>query len=82
MHALIIIYFITQIPSCPQDYGQWQQTMYCQFGQKWAKLHHGPIWRVAPSSDVPDSNARETMQVLQVPHPLSLLVCCTVGHSE
>ena len=28
------------------------------------KLHHGPMWRVAPSSNVPDSNARETMQVL------------------
>ena len=22
----------------------WQQTMYTQFGQKWAKLHHGPMW--------------------------------------
>ena len=31
------------------DYRLWLQTMYAQFGQKWAKLHHGPLWSVAPS---------------------------------
>ena len=28
----------------------WQQTMYCQFGQIWCKLHHGPLWIAASSS--------------------------------
>ena len=37
--------------------------MYCQFGQKWAKLHHGPMWCVTAPAYVPDSNARGTMQV-------------------
>ena len=31
-----------KVPQCPTDYRLWQQTMYTQFGQKWAKLHHGP----------------------------------------
>ena len=28
------------------NYRQWLQTMYCNFGEKWAKLHHGPMWCV------------------------------------
>ena len=26
------------------DYCQWLQTMYCKFGEKLIKLHHGPMW--------------------------------------
>jgi hypothetical protein len=36
-----------KVPQCPKDYRLWQQTMYTQFGQKWAKLHHGPMWASA-----------------------------------
>ena len=26
------------------DYRQWLQTMYCNFGEKWIRLHRGPMW--------------------------------------
>ena len=26
------------------DYRYWMQTMYCNFGEKWVKLHRGPMW--------------------------------------
>ena len=26
------------------DYRQWLQTMFCNFGEKWAKLHREPMW--------------------------------------
>jgi len=42
--------------SCPFDYRLWQQTMYCHFGQKWSKLHHGPLWSVAFSAQSSDSS--------------------------
>ena len=29
---------------CPQDYMDWLVTMYSLFGNKWAKLHRGPMW--------------------------------------
>ena len=29
---------------CPEDYLLWLQSMYVHFGQKWAKLLHGPMW--------------------------------------
>ena len=61
-----ILLSLSQI-SCPPDYRLWQQTMYCHFGQKWAKLHHGPLWSVVPSVST-DPNERNpndcnTMQV-------------------
>ena len=37
------------------DYRQWQATMYCHFGQKWAKLHYGPLWSVSPTESDRDS---------------------------
>ena len=40
--------------------------MYCQFGQKWAKLHHGPMWSVTPlhsSDQCPQSHRREIVKV-------------------
>ena len=43
-----ISFFVLQctckVPRCPDDYRLWIQTMYTQFGQKWPKLHHGPMW--------------------------------------
>ena len=37
LHAL-------SIEKCPVDYKQWLTIMYCQFGNKWANLHLGPMW--------------------------------------
>lgn len=46
--SLVCIYFFrSQVQKCPEDYRLWQQTMYAPFGQKWAKLHHGPLWSIA-----------------------------------
>ena len=38
--------------------------MYCHFGQKWLRLHRGPMWSVV-SSQNPDSvaNNQHTMEV-------------------
>lgn len=41
----------------------WQQTMYCQFGQKWSKLHHGPMWTAASSSQGLSSSHSTTMDI-------------------
>ena len=53
--------------SCPLDYRLWQQSMYCCFGQKWAKLHHGQMGSVVPavSTDPIERNPHScnTMQV-------------------
>ena len=43
---LCSIYMTLQVPSCPSDYLQWQQTMYNVFGTKWLRLHHGRGWSV------------------------------------
>ena len=60
---IIIANFWFKIPSCPKDYRLWQQTMYVQFGQKWCKLHHGPLWRVVSSTQNPEGGV--TCQPLQ-----------------
>ena len=54
MCSMCKVYFI-QI-SCPLDYRLWQQTMYCNFGQKWSKLHHGQLWGIAFSAQSSDSS--------------------------
>ena len=59
------MYAYMQVPSCPVDYRLWQQTMYCQFGQKWAKLHHGPLWSVASSSQI-SQHAGRSSQVFKI----------------
>ena len=53
-----------QVHPCPQDYRLWQQTMYAQFGQKWAKLHHGPLWSVAASDQLDDVTVGKNMKVV------------------
>ena len=45
--------------------------MYCQFGQKWAKLFHGPMWSVTRSDNI---HERRTMEVY------TSLVICTAFH--
>ena len=57
-----------QVPRCPRDYRVWLETMYSNFGQKWAKLHHGPLWSAASSmqaGDLPagdaESNKRQPL---------------------
>ena len=42
--------------------------MCCNFGQKWAKLHHGPMWSVVVSAQSSEgtersSHSRDTVQV-------------------
>ncbi len=52
---------------CPLDYRLWQQSMYCQFGQKWAKLHHGPMWSIITSSSASQqlvNQGRDTTEVI------------------
>ena len=49
--------------------------MYCQFGQKWAKLHHGPMWSVVPlhsSDQCPQSHHGEIVKVcMHVPSEIA-----------
>ena len=40
----ILTSYKSQIPHCPNEIRLWQETMYVQFGQKWSKLHHSPLW--------------------------------------
>ena len=54
----------TQVPPCPEDYQSWLQTMYSQFGQKWAKLHHGPMWSIASTYHSTHLHERSTMKVI------------------
>ena len=79
------------MPPCPFDYRLWQQTMYIQFGQKWAKLHHGPLWCVAStgqsemSSEACSLNKQDNMKVRITMGPLASLYtvdCHFVGFGE
>ena len=36
-----------QVGKCSADYAMWPETMYSQFGNKWANLYNGPMWSVA-----------------------------------
>ena len=40
---------------CPEDYKEWLVTMYTMFGNKWAKLHRGPMWEgdIIEQSEIP-----------------------------
>ena len=57
----------------------WQQTMYCHFGQKWAKLHQGPLWSVVPSVSTDpkkqNPNSCNTMQVRKLTINNSIPYC-------
>lgn len=46
-------------------------TMYVCFGQKWMKLHHGPLWSVAGSMQSEIANAANTTQPRSTSHPIS-----------
>lgn len=52
-----------QVPSCPEDCRAWLQTMYSHFGQKWTRLHHGPMWSLASSYHLSHQHERCTMKV-------------------
>ena len=41
-------YIIIQVPSCPEDYMLFLESMYNLFGTKWLKLHCGPMWAFEP----------------------------------
>ena len=69
-----LVHYVTHVTAifvqilCPPDYRSWLQTMYCHFGQKWSKLHHGPLCSVKVSVQSPEgtehnSHSRDTMQV-------------------
>ncbi|XP_065900800.1 uncharacterized protein [Dysidea avara] len=60
--------------SCPLDYWLWQQTMYCHFGQKWSKLHHGPLWSVTFSAQSSESSHSSADQHSFGRNPLQALV--------
>lgn len=64
---LLIIEAIWPIQiKCPSDYLQWQTSMYCLFGTKWSKLHHGPMWSVVPTGQT------QTVASLGVLNPLQV----------
>ena len=52
---------------CPADYQSWLQSMYCHFGQKWVRLHRGPMWSVVTYQN-PDSvaNNQHTWRYVQM----------------
>ena len=53
------------------DHRLWSQTMYCNFGEKWVKLHRGPMWCFADSAQEVEgsSNAKRQQQK-------TMKVCC------
>ena len=51
---------------CPNDYLQWQTSMYCLFGTKWSKLHHGPMWSVVPTGQTKTVASLGVLNPLQV----------------
>ena len=52
---------------CPEDYNEWLVTMYCQLGNKWSNLHHGPKWSVVLlEQSVPGSIGADNTGPMQV----------------
>lgn len=51
-----------QVPSCPEDYMLFLESMFNLFGTKWLKLHCGPMWAFQPvmqqSGDAVDPQQR------------------------
>lgn len=68
-----------QVKSCPQDYRIWQQTMYANFGQKWSKLHHGPLWSFTSSSVSDDASHSRILEVSFCAHTDGSVFCMGVG---
>ena len=64
----------TKVPHCPSDYRVWQETMYTQFGQKWAKLHHGPMW-----ASIAGDGKLDTMEVFVLHNFILLTLFTTIG---
>lgn len=50
----------------PDDYKQWLTTMYCQFGNKWASLHLGPMWSLVPTEQGKTSCQTSTRNPMDV----------------
>ena len=48
--------------SCPTDYCLWQQTIYSHLGEKWVKLHCGPMWCTSSLTQDSDDDAFHTTQ--------------------
>ena len=44
------------------DYRLWQQTMYCQLGQKWSILHHGLLWSTTQSQKSCETQWRDAQK--------------------
>ena len=63
-----------KVPQCPSDYRVWQETMYTQFGQKWAKLHHGPMW-----ASIAGDGKLDTMEVFVLHNFILLTLFTTIG---
>lgn len=57
------LYILLKV-SCPTDYRLWQQTMYSHFGEKWVKLHRGPMWCTSSSAQDPVDLLHATQQHL------------------
>ncbi|XP_065917202.1 uncharacterized protein [Dysidea avara] len=63
--ALFFAFDNLQQISCPLDYRQWLLTMYCNFGEKWVKLHRGPMWCVASSVEDPCSSTAQNQNTMK-----------------
>ena len=71
-HKLILKYrFHIVLPITDPSY---KPCMYYNFGQKVAKLHHGPMWSVASAFHVSHEHERPTMSVLLIIDSLILLL--------
>ena len=51
--------------------------MYTQFGQKWAKLHHGPMW-----ASIAGDGKLDTMEVFVLHNFILLTLFTTIGISQ
>ena len=55
-----------QIPTCPQDYLDWQVSMFTLFGTKWLRMHGGPKWMCVPTGQSSGTMASLTMETQNV----------------
>ena len=69
-NQLAIKTYFLQMKDCPENYKEWLVTMYTRFGNKWAKLHRGPMWEgdIIEQSEIPTgSEGSSLVHELNVP---------------
>ena len=74
----MIAYVFLLKMSSPTDYRLRQQTMYSHFGEKWVKLHRGPMWYTSSSAQDSDGDAFHTTQQHLSQKTIEVLHCFTL----